>query len=99
MLISDPAQIKEPFKSFNHVVKDIRDATTHYSKQKANIWRGPAEWVKIANESCKICMECACSFWSACYPGRGLPIYLEELDSSKYIAIAKKRIKYEEIVN
>jgi hypothetical protein len=95
LLLSDPAQIKEPFSSFLGLVKDIRDATSHYNQGKAEIWRKPHEWVEIANEACKICLEVAKTFWMTCYPDKVLPIYLGGLNEKKHIEIAEQRLELE----
>lgn len=99
LLLTDPVQIKEPFISFTGLIKDIRDATSHYSQGKADIWRKPQEWVEIANKACKICLEVAKVFWMACYPDRVLPIYLGSFDEKKHIEIAEERLKLEDKID
>ena len=95
LLLSDPAQIEEPFISFTGLIKNIRDATSHYNQGKADIWRRPHEWVEIAHKACKICLEVAKVFWMTCYPDKVLPIYLGGLDEEKHIKIAEKRLVLE----
>jgi hypothetical protein len=97
VVLSSRARRAEPFISFFGHVKETRDATAHYAKWKADIWRPPHEWVKSAESGCDTCLEVARRFWNACYPNRLQPAYLGMLDKAKHLQIAESRIKTEEI--
>lgn len=93
IIISDPAQLKEPFKSFFENIKTIRHSSMHYAPVKEAIWKKPLEWLENARSASRLCIEVARGFWQSCYPLRGQPKYLGELDYDKHISIAKERIK------
>jgi hypothetical protein len=90
-ILSDPAQIEEPFSSFVRQLKEIRDSSVHHSKQKANIWLGPPDWIQLADKVCTTCIDVAKLFWSACYPDRPQPLYLYSLDKNKLTELAITR--------
>ena len=96
IIISDSAQIVEPFVSFVKEVKGIRDASAHYNLQKDNLWRSPQEWLEIANDACKTCISVSRFFWQACYPQRPLPAYLGQLNETIHTKMAIKRLKIED---
>jgi len=99
LLLSDPAQIAEPFKSFFGSLKCIRDSTMHHAKYKDDILRNPDDWAKIADDACDTCLGVAGQFWLACYPSKSLPAYLEGLDKAKYMDSAEKRLDSEKTCN
>jgi hypothetical protein len=73
IVISDPVQLKEPFKSFVQQVKVIRDSSVHYSPIKEAIWLRPLDWIENARLASRLCTEVAREFWKACYPSRSQP--------------------------
>lgn len=93
IVISDPAQLREPFKSFVENIKTIRDSSMHYAPIKEAIWKKPLEWLEDARSASRLCIEVAREFWHSCYPLREQPKYLGELNYDKHISIAKERIK------
>ena len=93
IVISDPAQLREPFKSFVENIKTIRDSSMHYAQIKEAIWKKPLEWLEDARSASRLCIEVAREFWHSCYPLREQPKYLGELNYDKHISIAKERIK------
>jgi hypothetical protein len=93
IIISDIAQIKEPFKTFFEETKLIRDSSVHYSPMKEAIWRKPLEWLENARLTSKLCIDVAREFWKACYPKQNQPHYLEELDYQQHLELARERLK------
>lgn len=93
-VLSDHRQIKEPFKTFVEIIKQIRESSVHYSPKKVPIWRKPDEWIEIARKTSKNCVEIAILFWKACYPERSLPVYLNHLDYKRHLEKAKERIRF-----
>ena len=96
LILSDPKQIKEPFKTFIKNIKEIRDSSIHYSPKKVAIWRKPDDWINKAKYTSKLCLEISLKVWKACYPDKKEPRYLKGLDYDKYIDIAKKRLKLQD---
>jgi hypothetical protein len=94
--VSDPNQLREPFLSFVGHVKSLRDASMHYSTEKARIWYSPTEWAALAESAASTCVAVARDFWDACYPGRGAPEYLDRLDETEHIRRAEIRCRDEE---
>lgn len=92
IVLSDPSQIREPFKSFISEIKEIRDASMHYSASKARIWRPPQEWLAKVESTATLCIKVATIFWLACYPTRPLPEYLKRLDYNEYLKLASERL-------
>lgn len=92
LILTDPKQMREPFTSFVEEVKGVRDAAAHYAKGKAAIFLSPEQWVPLAEDACRTCMDVAKEFWQACYPGRSMPDYLQQLDVDRHIDIAEKRV-------
>jgi hypothetical protein len=92
IVISDIKQRKEPFLTLFDKLKAIRDSSVHYGKGKRDIWLPPDEWIKNAEDAKETCMEAAKQFWNACYPKRGMPKYLNELNEQEYLAEAEQRI-------
>jgi hypothetical protein len=93
LVLSDDAQIKEPFKSFVQQIKLIRDSSVHFAPPKEAIWRKPFDWLENARSASKLCTEVAKEFWKACYPDRNQPKYLENLDHAQLIESANGRLK------
>ena len=93
IVISDPAQLRDPFATFVQKVKTTRDSAVHYSPVKEAIWLGPSDWLGQARSASKLCVEVARAFWTACYPAREKPQYLNGLDYQAHVATAKERIK------
>ena len=91
IVLSDPKQISEPYKSFASHVKDVRDSSAHFAKSKADIIVPAQTWEKRAQETSAICLGVARGFWNACYPTRSLPLYLGKLDDAKHMQIAGQR--------
>jgi hypothetical protein len=92
IILSDPKQRREPFKSFFEQVKEIRDASVHFSPKKEPIWRKPDDWLEQAISTSKISLEVALEFWKACYPDSTGPLYLNKLDYEKNINEARTRV-------
>ncbi len=93
IVISDPAQLREPFATFVQKVKTTRDSAVHYSPLKEAIWLRPSDWLDQARLASKLCIEVACAFWTACYPTRQQPEYLNKLDYEAHVTAAKERVK------
>lgn len=93
IVLSDDAQIKEPFKNFIQQIKLIRDASVHFAPPKEAIWRRPLDWMENARSTSKLCTEVAKEFWKACYPDRNQPKYLEDLEYNQLLESAKSRLK------
>jgi len=93
IIISDPSQLKEPFKTFIYSIKAIRDSSMHYAPSKEPIWQKPLDWLENVRNSSRLCIDVAREFWISCYPSRGQPGYLHELNYDIHISMAKKRIK------
>lgn len=91
--LSDVEQIAEPFTSFKVDVKQLRDASAHYSRSKASIWKGPADWISDAEMASRSCVGVAGAFWKACYPLRAFPAYLQGLDPARYEKDADQRAR------
>lgn len=96
LILSDPKQIKELFKTFIKNIKEIRDSSVHYSPKKEAIWRKPDDWRNKAKSTLKLRLEISLKFWKACYPDKKEPQYLNALDYDKHIDIAKKRLKLQD---
>lgn len=96
LILSDPKQIREPFKTFIKNIKEIRDSSVHYSPKKEAIWRKPDDWLNKAKSTSKLCLEISSKFWMACYPDRKDPQYLNGLDYDKHINLARKRLNLQE---
>lgn len=97
IVISDPAQIGEPYKAFVTHVKAVRDASAHYGKHKADIIMSPQMWVKKAADAASVCSGVARGFWSACYPGRTVPKYIDQLNEIRLLKAAEERARAEHI--
>jgi hypothetical protein len=95
IVLSDPKQLSEPYKSFASHVKDVRDSSAHFAKYKADIIVPPQEWEKRAKDASVVCLSVARGFWNACYPNRQLPLYLGKLDDAQHVKIAEQRVKTE----
>ena len=95
LVLSDPQQIAEPYNAFVSHIKDVRDASAHYAKSKADILMSPQTWNKNANEAAAVCVAVARGFWTACYPNRSLPLYLGKLDNAQHLKLAEARIEAE----
>ena len=95
IVLSDPKQIVEPYKSFASHIKDVRDSAAHFARYKADIIVPPQTWEKRAQEASAVCLAVARGFWSACYPNRSLPLYLRKLDDTQHKKIAEQRVKTE----
>lgn len=93
IVISDPVQMKEPFLSFFKDTNDVRDASMHYAPGKAAIWRPPKEWISSAQNAVEHSVSVAREFWSACYPERPQPIYLDGLDHARFLKRARERVQ------
>lgn len=89
----DEKQRKEPFITFINELKQLRDASMHYSPNKVEILRQPGDWIKDARQAATLCLEVANSIWCSCYPGRSAPEYLFSLSYDKLISIADERIQ------
>jgi hypothetical protein len=95
IILSDPKQISEPYKSFSSHIKDVRDSSAHFARYKAYIIVPPQTWEKRAQEASSVCLAVARGFWNACYPNRSLPLYLGKLDDVQHKQIAEQRVKTE----
>lgn len=95
IVLSDPAQICEPYGSFANHVKEIRDSAAHFAKNKAEIIVPPQAWEKRASDAAIVCLSVARGFWAACYPGRPLPLYLGQLDDARHAQLANQRMRIE----
>lgn len=92
IVLTDSRQRKEPFITFLSNIKEVRDASAHFSTGKASIWRSPQEWVDFAELTSKISIAVASKFWEVCYPGRHKPDYLLGLDYVALRDFAKERL-------
>jgi len=90
--VTDENQRKEPFVTFFNDIKDTRDAASHFTPVKRNIWMRPDDWLNKIKLSVEVCLEVSKQVWSACYPNRDLPEYLLKLDYDKHLEIAKIRV-------
>jgi hypothetical protein len=95
IVISDPAQLAEPYRSFVTHVKEVRDASAHCGKQKADITMSPQVWAAKASEAAVVCTGVARGFWDACFPGHAVPKYVEQLDGARLLSGAAERVKKE----
>lgn len=95
IVISDHAQIVEPYKAFVTHVKAVRDASAHYGKQKADIIMSPQLWAKKAADAASVCSGVARGFWRACYPGHAVPKYIGQLDEMQLLKGAEERARVE----
>jgi hypothetical protein len=95
IVISDPAQVAEPYRSFVTHVKEVRDASAHYGKQKADIIMSPQMWAKKAADAAVVCTGVARGFWEACYPGRAIPKYVDQLQEARLLSAADERVTKE----
>jgi hypothetical protein len=92
IILSDSKQSREPFKSFFEQIKEIRDASVHFSPNKEAIWRKPDDWLEKAISTSKISIEVSLEFWKACYPSSDGPLYLNKLDYEKNLHEARTRL-------
>ncbi len=92
LILSDPNQIKEPFKTFFEELRLIRDSSVHFGPNKEKIWRKPDEWLDKVRQMSKICMKIANEFWDSCYPKREKPKYLNSLKYLETYNSVKERI-------
>ncbi|EPY08228.1 hypothetical protein PAALTS15_05863 [Paenibacillus alvei TS-15] len=90
---TDESQIKEPFTIFLNEIKAIRDAASHFTPVKGDIWYKPEDWIERLKLAAKICLEVSKEFWKACYPHRDYPVYLMGLSYEEHVEIAKTRIQ------
>lgn len=93
IVLSDPKQSREPFKSFFKRIKEIRDASVHFSPKKEPIWRKPDDWLEQAISTSKISLEVALEFWKACYPDSDGPLYLNKLVYEQNLQDARIRVE------
>jgi len=93
IILSDSKQRREPFITFFKQIKEIRDASVHFSPRKEAIWRKPDDWLEKANSTSKISLEVALEFWKACYPNSDGPLYLNKLNYEKNLNEARKRVE------
>jgi hypothetical protein len=91
IVVSDEKQRREPFGRFLAETKEVRDASMHYAPDKAAIVCTPKEWIDRVEQSLEDAVGVAKEFWRACYPTRGLPVYLYELDDTRFLEGAKRR--------
>ena len=92
IVLTDSRQRKEPFITFLSNIKEVRDASAHFSTGKASIWRSPQEWVDFAELTSKVSIAVASKFWEACYVGKHKPDYLLGLDYVALLDFAKERL-------
>jgi hypothetical protein len=95
IIFGDPQQLTEPYAAFASHVKEVRDASAHYAKAKAEILMSPQMWAKKANEAASVCLAVARGFWAACYPARPGPVYLDSLDEASLVKNAELRVQSE----
>lgn len=93
LIVRDTAQRVEPFSSLLGRFKQQRDSSMHYAPGKEPIWRKPDEWIQIARDSSRTCLEVARHFWKACYPTDDYPRYLAMLDYTMLKSEAEMRIE------
>ena len=91
IVISDDAQLRDPFRRFLEETKELRDSSMHYAPGKTTILRPPNEWLRYLETAIEDSVAVAREFWLACYPGRGLPRYLGELDLTVLVDRAKDK--------
>jgi hypothetical protein len=80
IVLTDKKQRTEPFLAFFSLIKDMRNASTHFGVGKENIWRKPEDWLRRADLASRNSVEVASVFWEACYPRRDKPDYLDRLN-------------------
>jgi hypothetical protein len=68
IVLSDPKQLTEPYKSFASHVKEVRDSSAHFAKFKVDIIVSPQTWERRAQNASTVCLSVARGFWGACYP-------------------------------
>jgi len=73
-------------------IKEVRDASAHFSIGKASISRSPQEWLDFTELTSKVSVAVASKFREACYPGRPKPDYLLGLDYVALQEFAKERL-------
>ncbi len=93
IILSDERQAKEPFVSFFAETRELRDASMHYAPGKAMIWHPPQTWIASAQKSTEYATRVAGVFWSACYPDKNPPEYLDGLNHERYLERAREYIK------
>ena len=89
--ITDPKQLKEPFRTLVTECKMLRDSAMHYAPNKEAVWRRPTDWVEKARKYSRSIIQSAQSFWTACYPDKEFPFYLRDLNYEKCHEGAEKR--------
>jgi hypothetical protein len=57
----------------------------------------PQMWVKKAADAASVCSGVARGFWSACYPGRTVPKYIDQLNEIRLLKAAEERARAEHI--
>lgn len=92
LILSDPKQLKEPFKTFFEELQKIRDSSVHFGPNKEKIWRKPDEWLEKVKQMSKLCVEISNEFWKSCYPKRQNPKYLYNLNYQDIYNSARDRM-------
>ncbi len=92
LYVTDPKQLKEPFRTLIRECKGLRDSSMHFAPNKEAVWRKPTDWVEKARKYSNTIMQSAQSFWTACYPNKGFPFYLRNLNYEKCYEGAEKRL-------
>lgn len=93
IVVSDKGQIREPFLSFLAETQEVRDASMHYAPGKLRILRPPGDWVSRARSAAEHGIAVAREFWSACYPARGYPDYLDDLEHARFLRRASAYVQ------
>jgi len=97
IVLSDPRQITEPYKSFASHVKEVRDSSAHFAKCKTDIIVPPQRWETRAKTASTVCLSVARGLWKACFPQRDLPLYLGKLNNARHLRIAEGRVNTENL--
>lgn len=94
IVLSDIHQREEPFTSFILDTKALRDSSMHYAPNKFDIWRTPQEWLASANRATENAIQVAEKFWTACFPDRASPEYLDHLCHERFLMRAIDKVRY-----
>lgn len=93
IVLSDPNQIKAPFKTLFEKFNELRNASVHYSPKKARIWLKPHDWVNEAEEFSKLVIQSALEIWKSCHEVNKGPDYLGRLEYDRLYKIANDQEK------
>ncbi|MEZ4797281.1 MAG: hypothetical protein R2785_08930 [Flavobacteriaceae bacterium] len=90
IVLSDTAQIKEPFKTLFETYEELRNSSVHFSPQKTRIWLKPHDWVNKAQEFSNFTVSAALEIWKSCHETSKGPDYLGRLDYNRLYKLANE---------